>query len=184
MTYKNGVIIACDTLGSYGSLARFKDVVRVIRANNETIVACDGDLSDFQNIEKMLKNIEIADACYADGLKQGPKDVLNMMAREMYRRRSKMDPFWNNVIVAGFSNGRTFLGTTDLIGTQYEDNFIATGLGAHMALPILREGWRADMTEAEARALVESCMKVLYYRDTQTINKIIFATVGEQGPNI
>ena len=30
----------------------------------------------------------------------------------------------------------------DLIGTAYEENFIATGFGAYLAIPIIREKWR------------------------------------------
>ena len=43
-----GVLIAADTLGSYGSLARFKDVRRVGAYGSHTIVGAAGDLSDFQ----------------------------------------------------------------------------------------------------------------------------------------
>jgi len=43
-----GVLIASDTLGSYGTLARFKDVTRVGSYGSHTIVGAAGDLSDFQ----------------------------------------------------------------------------------------------------------------------------------------
>ena len=46
-----GVLIAADTLGSYGSLARFKDVNRVGAYGSHTIVGAAGDLSDFQVCE-------------------------------------------------------------------------------------------------------------------------------------
>ncbi len=44
----SGVLIAADTLGSYGTLARFKDVNRVGAYGSHTIVGAAGDLSDFQ----------------------------------------------------------------------------------------------------------------------------------------
>jgi len=70
-------------------------------------------------------------------------------------------------VIAGFRNGKSYLGTTDLYGTMYEDDFIATGLGAHMALPLLRKAWREDLTEAEATTLLQDSMRVLFYRDTR-----------------
>jgi 20S proteasome subunit beta 7 len=42
----------------------------------------------------------------------------------------------------------------------------------HMALPLIRDRWRADMSEGEARALLEDCMRVLWYRDTKALNKV------------
>lgn len=46
--FSSGVLIAADTLGSYGTLARFKDVNRVGAYGSHTIVGAAGDLSDFQ----------------------------------------------------------------------------------------------------------------------------------------
>lgn len=64
------------------------------------------------------------------------------------------------------------LGTVDQIGTSFEADFIATGLGKHVAIPLMRSRWRADLTESEARALLEDCARVLYYRDCRAINKV------------
>jgi 20S proteasome subunit beta 7 len=43
--YKDGVIIAADTMGSYGSLARFPDFKRVLVVNETTLVAFSGILT-------------------------------------------------------------------------------------------------------------------------------------------
>ncbi len=83
----------------------------------------------------------------------------------MYHRRNKFNPLYNHLLVAGMSkNGDAFLGSVDDIGTSFCDDITATGFGAHLALPILRRCWKADMTEGEARGLLEDCMRVLFYR--------------------
>ncbi|RYY72670.1 hypothetical protein EON63_20575 [archaeon] len=51
--------------------------------------------------------------------------------------------------IAGYRDSQPFLGYVDLIGTAYEENFIATGFGAYLAIPLIRERWRADMDEGE-----------------------------------
>ena len=38
-----------------------------------------------------------------------------------------------------------YLGYTDLIGQSYTENFICTGYGGHLALPIIRDEWKPDM---------------------------------------
>ena len=57
----------------------------------------------------------------------------------------------------------------------------ATGLGAHLALPLLRKAWRADLTEAEARKVLEDAMRVLFYRATTASNKITFGKCDGAG---
>jgi len=51
-----------------------------------------------------------------------------------------------------------------LVGTCYEENFIATGFGAYLAIPLIREKWNPRMSEGEARQLLEDCLRVLFYR--------------------
>jgi len=68
------------------------------------------------------------------------------------------------VLVGGFKDGKAFLGHLDMIGTAFSDEVMATGFGSYLALPIMRKRWHANMTEGEARALLEDCMRVLFYR--------------------
>jgi len=185
LKYKGGVMLACDTLGSYGTMARFKDVRRVFKSGRSTLVAGDGELSDLQFIEKLMEELHVTEVCHDDGNLAGPRDALTYLARLLYRRRTNVNPLWNSVVVAGWDEqaDEPFLGTTDMIGTVFEENFVATGLGTHMALPLLRAGWRPDLSEGDARALLEQCMRVLYYRDTTTINRITFAK-ATAGPTL
>lgn len=46
--YAGGVMLAADTLGSYGSLARFTDLRRIRRVGDYTLIAGSGEYSDFQ----------------------------------------------------------------------------------------------------------------------------------------
>ena len=82
-----------------------------------------------------------------------------------------MNPLWNDIIIAG----KDFLGYVDKIGTAYEDRFIATRFGSYLAIPILRAKWRPDLIEGEARALLEGCLRVLFYRDCRVLNYIQIA---------
>lgn len=97
-----------------------------------------------------------------------------MLTRFMYRKRSKFDPYWNTFLVAGMEDGEPFLGCVDMIGTAFRDTKIATGYGAYIALPLLREALanKPQMNKEEVRELLINCLRVLYYRDTRAINKV------------
>jgi 20S proteasome subunit beta 7 len=71
----------------------------------------------------------------------------------------------------------SFLGYVDLLGTTYSASTIATGYGSMIAIPLLRkavEGRETTLTEEEARKLLTDCMKVLFYRDARSMNKVRF----------
>lgn len=76
--YKDGIMMAADTLGtsfppfktcsalrktrmlslaSYGSLARFKDVSRLHKVGDFTVLGAGGDMSDFQYLQSLLDDL-------------------------------------------------------------------------------------------------------------------------------
>jgi 20S proteasome subunit beta 7 len=55
--YKDGVMVACDTLGAYGSTKRYKSVERIKRINDHVVLAASGEISDFQYILKLLDEL-------------------------------------------------------------------------------------------------------------------------------
>lgn len=70
------------------------------------------------------------------------------------------------------------------MGTTYEATTIATGFGAHLAQPLLRkavEGREGQIEEAEAARILEEAMRVLYYRDARSLDRIQMAKVTGTG---
>ncbi|WFD43570.1 proteasome endopeptidase complex [Malassezia psittaci] len=189
LRYKDGVMLATDTLASYGSLARFMDVHRLQKVGSNVVVGASGDMSDWQNIQRMLSKT-IADERHAcDGHALTPPQVYSYLSRTMYQRRSKMDPLWNALVLGGFNaaTSEPFLGYVDLLGTTYQSSTIATGFGLHLAQPMLRkavEGREDQLTEDEARKIIDDCMRVLFYRDARSINRFQVATVTKEGVKI
>lgn len=176
--YKDGVIMAADNLASYGSLARFDDVERLIKVGKETIVGVSGDISDLQQIERVLDQLEVDNSYDIEGDDLKANHVHEYLSRLLYNRRSKMDPLWNACIVGGFDSetGEPFLKYSDLLGVTYGSPSLATGFGAYLAIPLLRKkvDTEADskvLTEEEGVLLVRECMKVLYYRDGRALDK-------------
>jgi len=174
--YADGIMMAADTLASYGSLARFRNIERIRIVGKNTLVAGSGEYSDFQYIMVSLEELVDSDNALDDGHHLQPKEIYSYLTRMLYNRRNKFDPLWNQIIVAGVSDkNQIFLGQVDLMGTAFEDNTLATGYGAFIARPLLRHAYRPNLSEAEAKDVLERCMRVLYYRDGRSLNKIQIA---------
>lgn len=187
LKYKDGIMLAADNLASYGSLARFKDIQRLFPVGDNTLIGASGDMSDFQELQHILDTLLIEQFVQDDGHKLGPNEIYEYLSRLMYGRRSKMNPLWNALLVGGFKDGQSFLGYVDLLGTTYSASTIATGYGAYIALPLLRkavEGRETTLTEEEATEIMETCLKVLFYRDARSLNKFQIGTVTAKGVNV
>mmetsp|Transcript_20876 Transcript_20876/g.37192 ORF Transcript_20876/g.37192 Transcript_20876/m.37192 type:complete len:236 (+) Transcript_20876:71-778(+) len=181
--YKDGVMMISDTLASYGSMARFKSVQRIAKVNDFAMIGASGEYSDFQYIQELLGDLTDEEYDFDDGSTMSASQIHSYLSRVMYNRRSKVNPLYNQLVVAGYKNGG-FLGSVDLYGSTFEENILATGYGMYMALPLLRKGWTADMDEKAAKALLEQSMTVLFYRDCRTINKYNIAKVTASGVEI
>ena len=57
LRYKDGVMLATDTLASYGSLARFMDVRRLEKIGDDVVAGASGDMSDWQNLRQQLTRL-------------------------------------------------------------------------------------------------------------------------------
>jgi 20S proteasome alpha/beta subunit len=55
--YADGVMLAADTLASYGSLARYKDMQRLKKVGDATLIGASGEMSDFQVYNTNKQNI-------------------------------------------------------------------------------------------------------------------------------
>ncbi|ORZ40385.1 nucleophile aminohydrolase [Catenaria anguillulae PL171] len=185
--FKDGIIMATDCLASYGSLARFRNMERMTPVGQHTIVGASGDVSDFSYIKHQLDQLMIDEYESADGHTLGPRNVYEYLHRVMYHRRSQFNFLWNTLLVGGIKDGEKFLGCVDMKGVTYTSPTIATGFGAYLAQPILRkavEGREDQIDEAEARKIMDKVMRVLFYRDARSLNKIQVSVVTEKGVDV
>ncbi|KAK2603859.1 Proteasome subunit beta type-7 [Conoideocrella luteorostrata] len=189
--YKDGVVIAADNLASYGSLARFTDVKRLRPFANSSVVGFSGDISDMQYLDRHLTDLALNEAYDSpDSARLNASNLHRYLSKLLYRRRSKFDPLWNHLLVAGLDdNGAPFLAAADLLGTTYSSPSLATGYGAMLAQPVMRryapdEEAAAKLTREEAVNVVKECMKVLFYRDARSLDSYSLAVVTKDGVEI
>ncbi|TNY20602.1 20S proteasome subunit [Rhodotorula diobovata] len=191
LKFKDGVMLAADNLASYGSLARFKDIRRIHQISDSTMVGASGDMADFQQVKRMLEGLMTDEAILEDGHELTTGQIYEYLSNVMYARRSKFDPYWNALLVAGLDKGEPFLAHVDLLGVTYTSPSIATGFGMHLAQPLLRAALdkrgpdgEKTLTADEAREILENAMRVLFYRDARSLNKFQIATVTAEGVSI
>ncbi|KAA0189161.1 Proteasome subunit beta type [Fasciolopsis buskii] len=190
--YSGGVIIAADTLVSYGSLARYLDVERISVVNDNTVMACSGDIADYQLLKRRVEEQTHTDSLLSDGFTLSPRALHSWITRVLYNRRSRMNPLWNTYIVGGREpDGAPFLGYCDLLGVSFSDDCLATGFGMHMALPLLRQrlddlaaGDPGKLSQEHAIQAITDGMRQLYYRDCRAFKNYQMAFITSSGVEI
>ncbi|EFE32096.1 uncharacterized protein ARB_00987 [Trichophyton benhamiae CBS 112371] len=164
---------------------KFKDGV-VIASDN--LVGFGGDVSDMQYIDRVLNSLDIQENYSTYGEHSlNAKNLHTYLSKLLYQRRSKFDPLWNHILVAGLDDeGKPFLSSADLLGTTYSAPALATGFGAHLAVPILRrlfpeENGIDNITKEQAVDAMKQCMRVLFYRDARSSDRYSIAVVTKDG---
>lgn len=181
LKFKDGVLLAHDTMICYGNTQKFPNKQRCHKVGTSTIVGASGEMADFQYLTRRLDDLDLEDWREQDGVRLGPKQVGSYLGRILYNRRCKGKPLLNQLVVGGWdkAKGEAVLGYCDHQGTCYEEDFIASGFGTHLAIPILRsecedDKWK-NMNIDQAKAVVKKCLQLLFYRDCKASREIQFS---------
>lgn len=176
--YDGGVLLASDTLLSYGSLAKWPNIPRIVILGQFCAVAATGDYADFQDVTAGLQEEIQSELIADDGISMGPKELFSLLHRRMYRKRCDFEPALCQFVFIGSRAGEVLLGAVDDIGTKWVDDCVATGYGAHMCIPLLRKALEVKngkLTRDEALAVVQDCLRLIFYRECRAINKFQIA---------
>jgi len=189
IAYDTGVIVAGDRLGAYGGLHRFRDIDRIVRLNSNVLLTYTGDVADFQTIQEYMEEIQRENDMTDDGSALGPVEYFNMIERMMYNRRSKNNPYWNTLVIAGFdvNTNKPFLGQVDSKGSSFQTHLVGTGFGGFLVHPLMErelEKIGATLNKAQAQQIMERALKVLHYRDKSTYNKWSIGTAEKDASSI
>lgn len=155
--------------------------------NRTTVLGIGGDVSDMQYLDRLLNSLDITENYGSSGHILHAKNIHTYLSKVMYKRRSDVNPLWNQVIVAGLDgNDKPFLSSVDLLGTTFSAPTLATGYGAQLAQPLLRkliedEAVVDSISQDRAVEAVKECMKVLFYRDARSLDTYSIAIITKAG---
>ena len=140
-----------------------------------------------QYLDRLLNSVDVNENYSSPGYSLNAKNLHTYLSKVMYKRRSDINPLWNQMLVAGLDgDDQPFLSSVDLLGTTFSSRTLATGFGAHLAQPLLRkvaddESKVAEVTREKAVEAVRECMKVLFYRDARSMDRYSIAVVTKEG---
>ena len=178
LVFSDGVILASEKRVTYGSMIMSKTVKKVFRIADQVGAACAGLVSDMQIL---AREVEAQAKLFAFEAKRPMpvKAAAKVMSNVLFNRR--MIPLITQTIVGGMNDDVPALYVLDVIGSLLPDNYAAVGSGAQIATGVLEDGYKDNMSQQDARALVLRAIKSAIRRDAMSGDGVDFFIITKEG---
>ena len=74
---------------------------------------------------------------FDDNVKFHVQDYANYLAKICYKKRNDMNPYYNNILIAGYENTGSFLASVDLYGNYIVKDYVVAGFAKHFGLALI-----------------------------------------------
>jgi len=174
-----GVILASEKRVTYGYFVTSKAGKKVFRITDHIGAACAGLVSDMQIL---IREVE----AYANLFKLdvnrriSVKSAAKVMSNLLFGRR--LFPLITQTIIGGVDDQGPSIFVLDILGSVLPDEYAAVGTGAEIAVGVLEENYREDMSLQEAKEMTVRAMKSAISRDYMSgngIDLLIFTRDGK-----
>jgi proteasome beta subunit len=174
---KNFVVIAGERRATYGSFIASSQAKKVFKINDRLAIGTAGVLGDAQAILRILREQL---RYYQLSVKKGMsvRSAARLLSHIMYSY--KLFPMMSEVIVAGIDEKPVLL-VMDPIGSIIEDDYAAIGSGGAIAIGVIEDGYKQDLTESEARELVVRAVRQGIRRDALSGGSIDVIIIDDKG---
>lgn len=174
----DGVILASEKRISYGYMVMSRVGKKVFKITDRIGAACAGLVSDMQILVREVE--AYANLFKLDARRPIPvKSAAKVMSNLLFGRR--MVPLITQTIVGGIDDEGASLYVLDVLGSVIPDKFAAVGSGAAIAVGVLEEGYKENMTVKEAKELVFRAVKSAVSRDIMSGDGVDLLTITNEG---
>lgn len=177
---QDGVILASEKRVSYGYLIVSKGGKKVFKITDKIGAACAGLVSDMQILVREVEayaNLFSLDV----GRPVSVRSAAKLMSNLLFVRR--LAPLITQTIVAGMDDEGASLYVLDILGSVIPDKYAVVGSGTEIAMGVLEEGYREDLTMEEAKDLVIRAVKSAISRDIMSGDGLDFLLITKDGIN-
>jgi proteasome beta subunit len=174
----DGVILASEKRVSYGYLVVSKGGKKVFKITDCIGAACAGLVSDMQILVREVEaymNLFTLDV----GRPISVRSAAKLMSNLLFQRR--LAPLITQTIVGGLDDEGPSLFVLDVLGSVIPDKYAVVGSGTEIAIGVLEEGYRENMSTEEAKDLVLRAIKSAVSRDVMSGDGIDFLTITKNG---
>jgi proteasome beta subunit len=178
VVFKDGVILAAEKRVTYGYFIMSRGGKKVFKVTDRIGVACAGLIGDMQILAKEMEaqaNLYSMDV----GRKITVRSASKLMANVLFNRRYA--PLITQTIVGGLDEEGASIYVLDVLGSLLPDKYAAVGSGTEIAIGVIEEGYKENLTEHEAKELVKRSIKSAIARDSMSGDGIDYLIINKAG---
>jgi len=178
VVFSDGVILAAEKRVTYGYFIMSKGGKKVFKVTDRIGVACAGLVGDMQILAKEMEaqaNLYSMDT----GRQITVRSASKLMANVLFNRRYA--PLITQTIVGGLDEEGPSLYVLDVLGSLIPDKYAVVGSGTELAIGVIEEGYRENMSAQEAKELVTRSIKSAVSRDSMSGDGIDFLIITKEG---
>ena len=174
----DGAILASEKRVSYGYMVMSRVGKKVFKIADRIGAACAGLVSDMQ---VLVREVEAYARLFELDTKRpmSVKSTAKVMSNLLFGRR--LVPLITQTIVGGIDDDGPSIYVLDVLGSVIPDKFAAVGSGAEIAVGVLEEGYKENMSVKEAKELVFRAVKSAVSRDIKSGDGVDFLTITKEG---
>ncbi len=174
---KDGVILASERRYAYGNYVVSKNIKKVFQITETVGAACAGMVGDMQvlvkNIQALIKLREME-----TGKKSKTNSVAKLMSVLMFENR--YFPLLTQVIVGGVSETPEIY-ALDPLGSVLPDKYMAIGSGEEIAIGVIENDYKDDISSEEAANLAIRAIKSAVKRDAASGDGVDMLIIKKDG---
>lgn len=174
ITFKEGVILASEKRVSYGNMIMSRGGKKVFKLTDHIGAACAGLVSDMQILAREMEAyIKLFDLDV--GRPISVKSAAKLMSNLLFGRR--MAPLITQTLVGGVDDEGPSIYVLDVLGSVIPDKYSVVGSGTEMAIGVIEEGYKDNLSQEEAKELATRAVKSAISRDIMSGDGIDFLTI-------
>jgi len=175
---KDGVILASEKRVSYGYLIVSKGGKKVFKITDNIGAACAGLVSDMQILVRQVQayiNLFTLEVGRPSSVRAAAKLISNLLFSTRYA------PLITQTIVGGMDDDGPSLYVLDVLGSLIPDKYTVVGSGTEVAIGVLEDGYKENITIEEAKELVTRTIKSAISRDIMSGDGIDLLIITKEG---
>ncbi|GAB6148309.1 archaeal proteasome endopeptidase complex subunit beta [Stetteria hydrogenophila] len=174
-----GVVLAADKRMSYGGFVMSRNVKKVHPVTRRVGIAIAGFYADMHGLIRILE-AEIRYYETSNRVVMPLRAVAKLLSAILYS--NKFFPYYVEAIVGGINgDGEPRIYVLDPVGAITEEDYIAVGSGATVALGVLESFYKPDASIEEAEDLAVKAMRAAIARDSSSGDGIDLLTITPDG---
>lgn len=162
---KDGVVIAADKKATMGYLVASKETQKIYDLDDHIAMTIAGASGDAQTLVRYMR-AELKLFSIQNQRRISTQAAATLLANILQGGRWTFLPYMVQLILAGYDDKGGHIFSLDAIGAiEDEKKFFSTGSGSPMALGVLEDNYKEEITVAEATKLAVRAIKSAIERD-------------------